>query len=206
MPIVDDSNNNNNIDESSIVDEPSTYQEAGCIPEWQLAMSEELAALDCQGTSDLVPLPSHVVPITSKWVFKVKTKSDGSIERYKARLVARGFQQTQGLDYDETFAPVAHMTTICILLAVAAASSWSTSQMDVKNAFLHGDLTDEVYMQPPPRIVAPLEYVKAIVWFWIIDETLVLTSILSMCRLNEVGTYQVMEQAMIMVTMVMTIR
>jgi hypothetical protein len=74
-----------------VVDEPSNYQEASRIPEWQLAMSEELAALDRQGTWDLVPLPSHTVPITSKWVSKVKTKSDGSIERYKARLVARGF-------------------------------------------------------------------------------------------------------------------
>ena len=88
---------------------PSTYQETSSIPEWQLAMSEELAALDCPGTWDLVPLPSHAVPITSKWVFKVKRKSDGSIERYKARLVARGFQQAQGRDYDETFEPVAHI-------------------------------------------------------------------------------------------------
>ena len=78
----------------AVVDEPSTYHEASRIPEWQLAMSEELAALDRQGTWDLVPLPSHAIPITSKWVFKVKIKSDGSIERYKARLVARGFQQT----------------------------------------------------------------------------------------------------------------
>jgi hypothetical protein len=144
---------------NAIVDEPSTYEEASHIPEWQLAMSEELAALDHQGTWDLVPLPSHMVPITSKWVFKVKTKSDGSIERYKARLVARGFQQTQGLDYDETFAPVAHMTTVRTLLAVASSSSWPISQMDVKNAFLHGDLTEEVYMQPPPGVVSPLGYV-----------------------------------------------
>ncbi|WVZ70805.1 hypothetical protein U9M48_019442 [Paspalum notatum var. saurae] len=117
--------------------------------QWQLAMCEELAALDRTGTWDIVPLPPKAVPITSKWVFKIKTKSDGSIDRYKARLVARGFQQTQGRDYDETFAPVAHMTTVRTLIAVAATSSWTISQMDVKNAFLHGDLHEEVYMHPP---------------------------------------------------------
>jgi hypothetical protein len=99
------------------------------------------------------------VPITSKWVYKIKTKSDGSIERYKARLVARGFQQTQVLDYDETFALVAHMTTVRSLIAVASSSSWPISQMDVKNAFLHGDLTEEVYMQPPSGVPAPPGYV-----------------------------------------------
>jgi len=143
----------------AVIAEPSSYKEASGIPEWQLAMTEELAALDRTGTWDIVPLPSGAVPITCKWVFKVKTKSDGSIERYKARLVARGFQQTQGIDYDETFAPVAHMTTVRTLIAVAASSSWTISQMDVKNAFLHGDLHEEVYMHPPPGVDAPSGHV-----------------------------------------------
>ena len=124
----------------AIIDEPSTYQEASVIPEWQLAMSEELIALDCTGTWDIVPLTSHVVPITCKWVFKVKTKSDGSIERYKARLVA-------------------HMSTVCTLIAVAATRSWTISQMDVKNAFLHGDLHEEVYKQPPSGVDGPSAHV-----------------------------------------------
>jgi hypothetical protein len=135
--------------------EPTIYQEASGILEWQLAMIDELAALERTGTWDIVPLPSHVVLITCKWVFKVKTKSDGSIDRYKARLVARGFQQTQGLDYDETFAPVAHMTTVRTLIAVAASSSWTIFQMDVKNAFLNDDLHEEVYMHPPPGVDTP---------------------------------------------------
>ena len=122
-------------------------------------MAEELAALRRTGTWEVVPLPAHAVPITCKWVYKIKTKADGSIERYKARLVARGFQQSYGRDYEETFAPVAHMTTIRALIAVASIRSWTISQMDVKNAFLHGDLHEEVYMQPPPGVKVPPGYV-----------------------------------------------
>ena len=118
-------------------------------------MAEELAALERTGTWDLVPLPSHVRPITCKWVYKVKTRSDGSLERYKARLVARGFQQEHGRDYDETFAPVAHMTTVRTLLAVASVREWPISQLDVKNAFLNGELREEVYMRPPPGYSVP---------------------------------------------------
>lgn len=91
----------------SVIAEPTSYRTAITQPEWQLAMAEELAALERSGTWDLVSLPSGVRPITCKWVYKIKTRSDGSLERYKACLVARGFQQEQGRDYGETFAPVA---------------------------------------------------------------------------------------------------
>ncbi|CAM8953430.1 unnamed protein product [Rhodiola kirilowii] len=113
-------------------------------------MAEELAAFERTGTWEVVPLPSHVRPITCKWIYTVKTRSDGSLERYKARLVARGFQQEYGRDYDETFAHVAHMTTIRTLLVVASVREWSISQLDVKNSFLNGELRIEVYMRPPP--------------------------------------------------------
>ncbi|KAK1644529.1 hypothetical protein QYE76_062334 [Lolium multiflorum] len=119
-------------------------------------MAEEIAALERTGTWDVVTPPSSVRPITCKWVYKIKTRSDGSLERYKARLVARGFQQEHGRDYDETFAPVAHMTTVRTLLAVASVRHWSVSQLDVQNAFLNGELREEVYMQPPDGMVCRL--------------------------------------------------
>ena len=87
-----------------------------------------------------------------KWIYKIKTHSDGSIERYKACLVTKGFTQEYGIYYEETFAPVARISYIRAILAVAAASKWDLFQMNVKNAFLNGDLSEEVYMQPPPGL------------------------------------------------------
>ena len=140
---------------ASSLSEPTSYRDAVAHPEWQFAMAEEIAALERTGTWDLVPLPSSATPITCKWVYKIKTRSDGSIERYKARLVARGFQQEYGRDYEETFAPVAHRTTVHTLVVVASVRRWTISQLDVKNAFLHGELHEEVYMHPPPGYSVP---------------------------------------------------
>jgi hypothetical protein len=114
-------------------------------------MAEDIAALEWIGTWELMPYPTHVRLITCKGVYKVKTRSNGSLEHYKAHLVARGFQQEHGLDYDEIFAPVAHMTTIYTLLVVASFWKWSISHLDVKNVFLHGELREDLYMHPPPR-------------------------------------------------------
>jgi hypothetical protein len=102
-----------------------------------------------------MPCPPRVHPITYKWVYKVKTCSNGSLERYKAHLIARDFQQEHGRDYDETFAHVAHMTTIRTLLVVASVREWSISQLDMKNAFLNGELREDVYMRPPPDYSIP---------------------------------------------------
>ncbi|CAM8972847.1 unnamed protein product [Rhodiola kirilowii] len=100
-------------------------------------MAEELATFERTGTWEVVPFPSHVCPITCKWIYTVKNCSDGSLERYKARLVARGFLQEYVRAYDETFAPIAHMTTNHTLLDVTSFCEWFISQLDVKNAFLN---------------------------------------------------------------------
>ena len=115
-------------------------------------MKEELDALFKNHTWDLVTLSPGKSVVSCKWIYKIKTRSDGSIEHYKARLVAKGFTQEYGIDYEETFAPVARISSAHALLVVAAASKWDLFQMDVKNAFLNGDLSEEFYMQPPPGL------------------------------------------------------
>lgn len=129
--------------------EPETFAEAFQNPDWSKAMKEEIAALKRNQTWELVPKLRDVEPISCKWVYKIKRRTDGLIERHKARLVARGFSQQYGLDYDETFSPVAKLTTVRVLLALAANKDWDLRQMDVKNAFLHGELDREIYMNQP---------------------------------------------------------
>ena len=132
--------------------EPHTYREASTNPLWQIALKEELDALSKNHTWDLVALPPRKSVVGCKWIYKIKTRSDGSIECYKARLVAKSFIQEYEIDYEETFTPIARISSVHALLAVAAASKWDLFQMDVKNAFLNGDLSEEVYMQPSPGL------------------------------------------------------
>ena len=138
---------------------PNSVQEALAHPGWVCAMEEEMAALHHNKTWELVPLPSGKQLVGCRWVFVVKHNPDGSVERLKARLVAKGYTQNYGIDYDETFSPVAKIPSVRIVISLAARSKWTLHQLDVKNAFLHGDLQEEVYMEQPPGFVAQGEKV-----------------------------------------------
>ncbi|PRQ43270.1 putative RNA-directed DNA polymerase [Rosa chinensis] len=142
------------VNQISAVSVPNKVQDALGDPKWRKAMEEEMEALQKSNTWQLVPPPQGKKAVGCRWVFTVKHNADGSVNRYKARLVAKGFTQTYGIDYDETFAPVAKMNTIRVLLSFAANLNWPLRQFDVKNAFLHGELTEEVYMSLPPGYVA----------------------------------------------------
>jgi hypothetical protein len=129
---------------------PTGVEEGMKNPKWTQAIREEMEALMKNKTWNLVALPRGKKIVGCKWVFYVKYKADGSVERYKARLMAKGYTQVYGVDYQETFSPVAKLNTIRVLLSIAANLDWPLLQFDVKNAFLHGDLEEEVYMDIPP--------------------------------------------------------
>jgi hypothetical protein len=117
-------------------------------------MTDELSALHENDTWELVPLPQGKSVVGCRWVFTVKVSPNGQVDRLKARLVANGYTQIYGLDYGDTFSPVAKMTSIRLFLSIAAIFHWPLHQLDIKNAFLHGDLQEEVYMEQPPGFVA----------------------------------------------------
>lgn len=130
--------------------DPKSFKEAMRYEGWRQSMKEEIRALENNGTWTLELLPPGKKALGSQWVYRTKFLSNGEIERLKSRLVVLGNHQQAGIDYTETFAPVAKMTTVRIFLAIAASKNWELHQMDVHNAFLHGDLDEEVYMKLPP--------------------------------------------------------
>lgn len=142
--------------------EPSTFEEARHDEAWRKAMLEELGSIEENKTWSLVDLPHGHRAIGLKWVFKIKRDEQGAIVKHKARLVAKGYVQKPGIDYEEAFAPVARMESVRVLLAVAAQEGWLVHHMDVKSAFLNGDLVEEVYVQQPPGFVAAGHQNKAL--------------------------------------------
>ncbi|GJT06654.1 putative RNA-directed DNA polymerase [Tanacetum coccineum] len=118
-------------------------------PNWVEAMNNEIEALNRNNTWTVCDLPVGRKPIGSKWIWKIKYKASSDIERYKARLVAKGFSQKEGFDYDETFSPVMKMVTLRCLISIAFVNKWLLYQLDVNNAFLYGDLVEDVYMTLP---------------------------------------------------------
>ena len=141
---------------TSISLDPLTLSQAIKRPDWdkwEAAISEELRSLEDFDTFDVVTLPPGKKPVGCKYVFKTKFKPNGEIDKYKVRLVAQGFLQQEGVDYNEVFAPVVDSTSISLLLAIANQEDWELDQMDVVTAFLHGRLNEEVYMKIPPYMV-----------------------------------------------------
>ncbi|CAL8997273.1 unnamed protein product [Prunus brigantina] len=133
--------------------EPETFEEAIKDASWQKAMETELEMIEKNDTWELVKRPSEKPVVGVKWIYKVKLNLDGSVQKNKARLVAKGYTQKPGIDFNETFAPVARLDTVRTLIALAAQKRWKLFQLDVKSAFLNGVLHEEVYVNQPPGFV-----------------------------------------------------
>lgn len=133
--------------------EPTNYKEASQFKEWRAVMNEEIESILRNDTWDLVELPTNKTPIGCKWLFKPKMNEDVSIEKLKARLVAKGYSQHECIDFDDTFAHVAKLNAISILIALATKYNWELHQLDVKSAFLNGELKEEIYLVQPEGFV-----------------------------------------------------
>jgi hypothetical protein len=140
---------------STTSDEPHSLLEALSTPSWKAAMNDEYTALMRNKTWHLVPPQADRNVIDCKWVFKVKHKAGGLIDRHKAHLVAKGFKQRLGIDYDDTFSHVVKPATIRLVLSLAVSQGWTLYQLDVQNAFIHGVLEEDVYMKQPLDFVDP---------------------------------------------------
>ncbi|WVZ82883.1 hypothetical protein U9M48_030091 [Paspalum notatum var. saurae] len=138
----------------AIGDEPASVEEAKASKEWHMAMLEEMGSIEENKTWSLVDLPRRHRAIGLKWVCKLKRDEHGEIVKHKARLIAKGYVQRQGVDFEEVFAPVARMESVRVALAMAAHCGWPVHHMDVKSAFLNGELMEEGYVEQPPGFTA----------------------------------------------------
>jgi Reverse transcriptase (RNA-dependent DNA polymerase) len=144
--------------QGNLTDEPRTLKEVQFRPDfalWQQSMDEEMNSLLSMGVYEIVPTPPHARALDCRWVFKIKRDVLGNIEKYKSRVVVKGYQQAPGVDYEEIFAPVSRHTTVRVLLAMAAVHNLEVQQLDVKTAFLNGELKEETYMKLPPGYESP---------------------------------------------------
>ena len=128
-----------------IQSEPCTFEEVVKHQVWKDAMNEEYELIMKNDVWDVVPRPKDKSVVTSKWLYKIKHGADRSVEKFKARFVARGFSQKEGVDYNEIFAPIARYNTICSIIALVASQGWNLYQMDVMTTFLHGSNKEKVY-------------------------------------------------------------
>ena len=137
----------------SYVSLPKNTNKALSHPGWRQVMVDEMAALHSTGTWDLVVLPFGKSPVGCRWVYTVKVGPDGHVDRLKTRLAAKEYTQIYGSDYGDTFSPIAKIASVRLLLFMAAMCSWPLYQLNIKNAFFHGDLAEKVYMEQPPSFV-----------------------------------------------------
>lgn len=128
------------------IDEPGSYEQAMKEKAWEQAMRNEIEAIERNETWKLEELPPGYKPIGLKWVYKLKRDTNGNVIKHKVRLVAKGYVQKQGIDFDEVFAPVTQLEIVRLLLALAAKNSWEVHHLDVKSAFLNGELEETVYV------------------------------------------------------------
>jgi hypothetical protein len=126
---------------------PSTFDEATTRKVWKDAMIEEYESILKNDVWEVVPRPQGNSVVTSKWIYKVKHAADGNVEKFKARLVARGFSEKEGIDYDQIFSPISRYTSIRIIISLALVLNWELHQNDIKTVFLNGEVEEEVYIK-----------------------------------------------------------
>jgi hypothetical protein len=129
--------------------EPTNFEDAAKQQVWRDAMMEEFQSIIKNDVWEVVRRPEGKSIVPSRWLYKIKHAVDGSVDKYKARFVACGFSQKEGIDYEETFAPIARYTSIKVIISLASVLGWKLHQMDVKTAFLNGQVEEEVYIEQP---------------------------------------------------------
>lgn len=140
---------------NTAVFEPAGYEEAKMDQNWTNAMKEELTMIEKYQTWKLVERPQDRKLIGVKWIFRTKLNPDGSVNKHKARLVVKGYAQVSGVDFSDTYSPVARLDTIRMLLVIVAQKSWKIFQIDVNFAFLNGLLQEEIYVEQPEGFSVP---------------------------------------------------